>query len=337
MPETWTDVILETGCPELEHLIALRAKGWQDEKLDQAFTRQRYIADNADKNLNMTWYKRSMTVMEEIDNYARCITPTGPLRFLDLGCCPGGFTSYVLERNGMARGLGVSLPVDQGGHVCCLEARARNRFQLYFADVTSFFQLSSSVIAHPRLRPGPPQMKPATFDLVILDGHQLRTQICDYSQPWDIDRLLISQIILALQCVRTGGKMVVKLTHPERVLTAKIIYLLDILSEDLVTFKPETMHTTRGSFYAIATGVGNGAEGAQMQEMIEGLQRAWLETTFGGVEGNGRNADGSDFDFVITTRDLQATYLGRLVELGRDIWNIQAEALDTWFKRQGIL
>lgn len=300
------------------------------------FTRQRHIADNADDKLNKTWYKRSNTVMKEIDDYARCIPPMGSVRFLDLGCCPGGFTSYVLQRNRWARGVGVSLPVDEGGHKFVLGAHLRNRFHLHLADMTSYLQLGPSFSDHPRLRPAPAQMKPASFDLVLLDGHQLRTQKSDYSAPWDIDRLLISQIILAFQSVRTGGNMVVKLTHPERVLTAQILYILDVLSENLATFKPRTMHMTRGSFYAVATGVGKGEEGAKVPEMIRALQELWVETTFGGEEGNGRYIESSDLDFAISTEELKATYLERLIELGKDIWDYQAQSLDKWFLRKGI-
>jgi len=47
----------------------------------------------------------------------------GPLRFLDLGCCPGGFTSYILSNNPSA---GISSEIETGGHRFLLEDRRRS-------------------------------------------------------------------------------------------------------------------------------------------------------------------------------------------------------------------
>ncbi|TFK49425.1 hypothetical protein OE88DRAFT_1646448 [Heliocybe sulcata] len=334
---TLADVIIQRGCPELERLVAVRSKGWKEEKLDQTFARQRHVSDNAEDKRNRDWYKRLNAVMEEIDGYSLCVPVMGSPKFLDLGCCPGGFASYILQRNRLATGVGVSLPVERGGHKFGLQERLRSRFQIHFADITSFQQLSPFFIDHPRLSPAPPQMRPASFDLVLLDGHQLRTDTSDYAAPWDMDRLLISQLILALQSVRTGGSIVFTLAHPERILTAKILYLLHVLSGDVIAIKPRTMHMTRGIFYAVALGVGKGAKGRQMPEMIRGLQDIWAATTFGGEEGKGRFIEGSELDFIIATEELETSHLDWLISVGQPIWDVQAQWLDKWFRSKGVV
>ncbi|TFK49426.1 hypothetical protein OE88DRAFT_1757165 [Heliocybe sulcata] len=317
-----TEAILTRGCPELQRLHELRAVGWQDEKLDHEFVKQRQVADSADGQLSLTWYKRMSQVMQEIDDYTQC--------------CPGGFTSYVLRKNRYAKGVGVSLPAQEGGHALLLDYSLRSRLDLYSADVTGY-QLGPYLIDHPRLSPIPLQLRFTSFGHAFLDGHQLRTQVSDYGAPWDIHRLLLSQLILALRIIRGGGSMVVKLSHPERVLTAQILYMLDILSEKLVIYKPGSMHATRGTFYAVAIGVGNGLEGVRLPQMLRGLQDLWVETTFGGELGQGRYMTPSDLNFAITVEDLEQTYLDRLIELGRNVWDVQAHALHRWFQKKGVI
>lgn len=327
--------ILERGCPELQRLGELRALGWQEDKLDRAFVKQHSVADNADRKLQQYWFHNMKKIMREIDNHTGCI-PFRRLDFLDLGCCPGGFSSYILTKNRKARGIGVSLPVEEGGHESMLENEFQPRFDLYFADITSF-QLGPSTIDHERFWSLPTPISSGRFDLVIVDGHQLRTQVSEYAAPWDIDRLLISQIIIALQTVRPGGTIIIKLTHPESIMTAKVLFLLESLSKRLSTYKPRTMHTKRGSFYAVARGLGKGAQGALLPQMLQALRRVWVEITSGGDEGKGRFLLWEDLDFAITIDDLEGTYLYWLIDLGRDVWKVQGHALKKWFDKMGIL
>ncbi|EPQ53652.1 hypothetical protein GLOTRDRAFT_45291, partial [Gloeophyllum trabeum ATCC 11539] len=305
----------------------------QEDKLDRAFVKQHSVADNADRKLQQYWFHNMKKIMREIDNHTGCI-PFRRLDFLDLGCCPGGFSSYILTKNRKARGIGVSLPVEEGGHESMLENEFQPRFDLYFADITSF-QLGPSTIDHERFWSLPTPISSGRFDLVIVDGHQLRTQVSEYAAPWDIDRLLISQIIIALQTVRPGGTIIIKLTHPESIMTAKVLFLLESLSKRLSTYKPRTMHTKRGSFYAVARGLGK--ESDRLPEVLHALKELWVEMTFGGEEGKGRFLLWGDLDFAVTTEELHRAYLDRLIELGRGVWDAQAQALHAWFKKKGVM
>ena len=42
------------------------------------------------------------------------------LQFMDVCCSPGGFSEYVLESN-QCRGVGLSLPLELGGHVPAID------------------------------------------------------------------------------------------------------------------------------------------------------------------------------------------------------------------------
>lgn len=174
-----------------------------------------------------------------------------------------------------------------------------------------------------------------TFDLVILDGHHLRTNIA--ADPWDIDKLLIAQLIIALESVRHGGTIVIKLTYIERVISAQILYMLDVLSRNVFTMKPRTMHAKRASFYAVAYGFAD-EEGAEesLKQVVIGMRNLWCELTFGGEEGRGRFLCEGDLDFLVTAQELrcgQDGYLDRLVTLGRNVWLVQVIGLNSLMRK----
>jgi hypothetical protein len=96
------------------------------------------------------------------------------------------------------------------------------------------------------------------------------------------------------------------------------------------------MHTLRGTFYAIAQGVGAGTNADRLPAILESLKNLWVELTFGG-EGLGRYMTDDDLDFIVSIEDLIPTYLDRLVELGREVWKIQMNSLKKTFRKRGVM
>lgn len=238
-----------------------------------------------------------------------------------------------------ATGFGVSLPVERGGHGYQLENHLRSRFTLFLSDLTRF-QLGSENIPDSQLAKLPSKIRHGrNFDLIVLDGHHLRTNT--EVEHCEIDHLLISQLLIALQSVRIGGTIVIKLSRFSVIRTVKIIHMLEFLSSKLSVVKPVTMHRTRGSFYAVAKGVGLGPRGQDIGKMVTHLQQLWVnlkydvEINHDGTESNGRFIKPNDLDFIAMTETLRndQEYLDHLVELGRDIWVIQAVALELQLKR----
>ncbi|KAI0771654.1 hypothetical protein BD413DRAFT_613153 [Trametes elegans] len=336
----------------LEDLFALRKKGWEAEQLDTHFVNQRHSADNASEKMNIGWFYQMRAVMRELNEVGDFVSKTHPFEFLDLGCAPGGFSSYVLHKNPRCTGSGISLPSSLGGHAMHLNQRelSAKRFSMIEQDLL-LYDLGRDVPG-PRERSGASQLHPvppaftARFSLVILDGHALRT----YKPAPAIamgghneadkgyrDILLISQFILALSAVRQGGTIVAKLTHVECFPSAHLIYLLDVISDSLILHKPRTIHANRGTFYAIATGIGCGPLASEKERYVDGLRKLWRELKFGGADGRGRSMSLNDLDFVIPADDILGVYVHRLVELGKGVWATQAEALRSWFQRKGIL
>jgi len=261
----------------------------------------------------------------EIDVNLKCVPVQGSLDFMDLGCCPGGFSSYILSKNISANGTGVSLPVDDGGHQFLLEEHHRSRFHLYSTNLT-YYQLGPSIIDDDRLQTIPSQISEHSFDFVLLDGHQLRTQAS--ALPWDSDRLFISQLILGLQSVKERGTIIMKLPMPHKPIAARILYLFHTISSQLLRWKPRSMHANRGTFYMVAKGVGNGQEGPRIPIILQALKNLWVSLTFGGEEGSGRHLISGDLDFLISMDDLVGHHLDWLTKLGTPLWKVQKTALE---------
>jgi hypothetical protein len=174
------------------------------------------------------------------------------------------------------------------------------------------------------LQPFPFHFYSQTFDLVLLDGHALRTATSATARNGAC--LFLSQLIICLQTIAVSGTITMKLSRPERPVTAKILYLLDVLSLRLNTRKPVYIHATRPTFYAVAKGVGYGHQGHQLQEF---LYHIWLHLMNGGPC---RSLEPEDLDFVVTNAALEATYSARLSELSDHIWMVQEENLTGWSK-----
>jgi hypothetical protein len=237
-----------------------------------------------------------------------------------------------LNKNLHSTGVGISLDVESGGHAFLLEEHLRPRLELKLADLTRY-QLGRTFITDPLLQPFPFPFG-QTFDLVLLDGHLLRTS--PSRKCWNGDLLLISQLIICLQTISISGTIVIKLSKPERVVTAKLLYMLDVLSLSLASWKPVSMHAIRPTFYAVAKGVGYGPQGYRLPQLLDGLQGLWMELMCGGPKEEGRPMNGEDLDFVVSDVDLRRTYENRLQQLGHHVWWVQTESLRGWYKADGL-
>lgn len=258
-------------------------------------------------------------------------------------CAPGGFSTHILCGNPDARGVGISLSEYQGGHPLLLSPVYAPRYQYIEQDLLEYdlSSTSDSVSNHPRL----PDTFSNRFQLVLLDGHPLRTyRACEDATDAPIAAsacggiLLVSQLIIALASVQAGGTLVVKLTHIECSPAAPLLYLLDAISDTLVVHKPHTMHASRASFYAVAKGVGAEERAALKDRYLAGLQDLWRELRTGGFDGGPRRLTEGDFDFVVTPEKILDTegYLQRLVELGRPVWATQAQGLRDFLAKNGV-
>ncbi|KAG8746255.1 hypothetical protein FRC10_005504 [Ceratobasidium sp. 414] len=245
--------------------------------------------------------------------------------FLDLGCCPGGFTTYVLSKWPYARGVGVSLPVELGGHSLAVPLEFRNRLEIHWADVT-MFNLA------PALLHGcwdtsiftPCPIPPLAFDFVMVDGHQPPCMtVNDPRGTWSRDRLLLSQLLTALRAVKPTGTLLAKLSLQVSVpLMERVVLALSRLSPAPVrAIKPTSIYATAATFYILIQGLDR-ARCFYMTRVLEGL---WYFMTFGGPTGFGRGLSDSDMDLIAKYPDVLVARKG-LQELFAPIEEVRKAA-----------
>lgn len=230
--------------------------------------------------------------------------------------------------------------MEQGGHPSHLEPHLSDRFETFWADLTNYHLWvcggPEGDLRHSGFVELPEcvRLGRGLFDLVVLGGNHLRTNTSAAS--WDVDRLLISQLIIGLESVRLGGTIIMKLTHIERVSTAQILFMLDVLSSNVSTVKPRSQHVKRATFYAVAKGFGSEEQEGSLKQVILELKKLWYELTFGGEGGQGRFLGLTDLDFLITTEELRGGrdgYLNQLVTLSRNVCQVQIDGLNDLIAR----
>ncbi|RDW71978.1 hypothetical protein BP5796_08012 [Coleophoma crateriformis] len=318
--------------PEYARVADYRARGWQNEKGDEVFKRQREKADTTGPEGEKAIFKIMMDIGEELQAFANIYLPqvvlVRPLIVLDLCMAPGGYSAIAMRYNALAEVYGITLPPQQGGHPVNTDVKARVK-GLKFCDLTMIageFTNQKIPEEHPeyksfnRIRP----FSKHKFDLIFCDGNVLRThQRPEYRKQREIEtlRLNCSQLILALQRVHTHGTLVMLLHKVDYWDSLHLIYSFSKFA-DVSLFKPCRAFKARGSFYMIAKNIR--PEDPAAQEVIRSWKEMWWRATCG---------EGQDLKPVVTEHKKEYVlkvleeFGERFIELARPVWKIQADGL----------
>lgn len=142
----------------------------------------------------------------------------------------------------------------------------------------------------------------------------------EWREDTEATRLLLSQLILSMQRLRSGGTIVVllhKVENWESILTIRAFCGFS----NVQLFKPAKKHSTRSSFYMIAKNIDIQCQAAQ--EALLGWRETWWKVTFGGEKGFGEKLN-PDKDIVVKTLE---EFGDQLIQMAKPIWKIQADAL----------
>ena len=137
--------------------------------------------------------------------------------------------------------------------------------------------------------------------------------------------MLVQMIDVFQDAVFQGGTVVMKLSRPERLVSAQLIWMFDNLAADVRTWKPVCIHATRGTFYLIARGMGFGAKAEMYDQVLTGLRDLWENLTL-----TSRRLQESDLNFIVQKSVLQGSYAVRLRALSAHIWEVQEAAWKGW-------
>lgn len=250
------------------------------------------------------------------------------IQVLDLCMAPGGFSAAVLDLNPTASIHAISLPQQEGGHRVLLHLAPRDsRLRILFTDITMLAaEYGVDLVNIPCDHPDVAKFKPLRayegkqYNLVLCDGQVLRTQKREtYRERHEATRLTNAQLILGLQRIKPGGTLIILLHKLESWDTMMLVREFAAFAT-IDLFKPVKAHAIRSSFYMIAKDVQPQSMEARLA--LKRYRELWHRATFG---------NGGEFGEDEVTEDV-ATVLEefgpRLVELGREVWRLQADALE---------
>jgi 23S rRNA U2552 (ribose-2'-O)-methylase RlmE/FtsJ len=257
------------------------------------------------------------------------LIPGEQIRILETCIAPGGFSAVALQRHPTAAIDGITLGMRDGGHSVHIPYGAHDsRVKIFFADVTMFateFGVTPDNIPaeHPdaatfdHTRP----YEGRAYDLVICDGQVLRTHTRGkHREVGEATRLTNAQLILCLQRIKPGGTMVMLMHKMEAWDTVLLLRTLHKFSK-ITVFKPSKSHAIRSSFYIIAKNIR--PYSAEAKAALKRFRSQWWQLTFG--ERPCRDEEG---DMEGKVDEVVEEFGETLKELGRDVWRIQAEALE---------
>lgn len=127
--------------------------------------------------------------------------------------------------------------------------------------------------------------------------------------------------------------IIVKLPLPHKPIAAQILYMFNAISSRLLRWKPTVLHANRGTFYAVADGVGGDFTGILLSNYVRELQNLWFSLMYGGEDGAGRSMTIEDLDFIVPVDLIIDHHLDWLAKFGNPLWHVQANALERLYKK----
>ncbi|KAI1752769.1 hypothetical protein F4782DRAFT_499979 [Xylaria castorea] len=315
--------------PEFRALTEAREKGWKNPAGDEYFAKQRHQADNSNDKQALYFFEMMKTVGREIHRVTGVFnTKTldgGPPRILDMCMAPGAFLHLAMEHNPEAHAQAFSLPLGKGGHKVFIQPH--RHITINFADITMLgadMGLDAIPQEHPEAQDFLPRSLSLedTYDLVICDGQVLRTHHrAAYRENREAARLTFTQLAIALEHVKPGGTMLVLLHKVESWRCVLILRAFCGFSS-VRLFKQRSAHAKRSSCYMVASNIQSRHEDAV--RAVGTWKMLWKAATFDTEEEFCRLSLSLEPD----VKEVIDDFGPRLVQLGRKVWETQANALE---------
>ncbi|EXJ89652.1 hypothetical protein A1O3_02719 [Capronia epimyces CBS 606.96] len=168
-----------------------------------------------------------------------------------------------------------------------------------------------------------------SFDLVFCDGQVLRTHAPyrdERRERVEARRLACSQMILALQRIRDQGTLIMLLHKVESWHTLQTLYAFSTFST-VRLYKPTKFHTTRSSFYLIATDVRPTCPAAK--SALATWRALWKDATININPHAAHTHEDSDSDSELSARvnGVLERFGPTVIQLAEPIWCLQRDAL----------
>lgn len=228
-------------------------------------------ANNVDKKVGTKFADQFYVCMDDINETAGSLLTNDSVKaYLDLGCSPGGFSTWVMANNRECRqsllhgyprlfantlgrtadslGLGITLPEEKGG--LPLVSHPDGDYQVSFLDITQLDEARKIITTrHPKgvdLVMAACIYRDTETALPRVDG---KPPIESRTPPGARTILSLSQIILALDHLQDEGHFVFVLSNKPDPATIQVLVFLRSLFKSIVPCKGKNLHGIRSSFY----------------------------------------------------------------------------------------
>lgn len=219
---------------------------WNLETSELLKQRHKVLRDTPPQNLSIH-FAAYVTLFEELFDKMKLKLGNG-FSFLDIGCAPGGFSYFLLNRTGCSRGCGITLSRGKGG----------------FPMLIDGFPLNYEVYEYDLLSNDPNPARLGLFQIVSADAQYL---VARKRKHWYSGvkfqcvaaarvALLVKQFLIGLTALDTGGTFIWRSFAHNYLQDAqfKLFALIIDLFDSVRPFKSEFVHSVDLSFYCVCTG-----------------------------------------------------------------------------------
>lgn len=324
----------------------ISATVWNDSLASVHFDMERNSADHSTNEDGERHFNLMRKIGDEMQRETRALNLQQPgAEVLDLCMAPGGYTASVCKYSPQAHVSAITLPEYQGGCHVFVRHGSGTRVELMQADITMFaaeFGVteipSDSQLDAAKFSFNRPFLK--QFDLIFCDGHVARTQeVLSHTRATEVSRLTCSQLIFAMERIKSGGTLIILLHGADLYHNVKLIRFFDKVSR-IQLFKPVKGHAKKSSFYLVAKDMQPGRMVARAA--VSKWKQIWKDATFPSTAGptsDGNHAqDGAEVLLKQAGREKDSDQLigsfgERLIKLAEPLWETQKNALQALMKR----
>lgn len=196
-----------------------------------------------------TFINRSAVKLADLDSIYQLCEEGDNLTFADVCGGPGGFAEYLCwrYRDRHVRGWGITLKGPQDYQLAEIESAAESFTTSHGLDGSGDIYSLSNVKHFVK---NVLQENSGKVQLVVCDGG-LSVVGDELNQEFHVRQLLVSQVLIMLQLVKTGGSCVLKtfdLLHP---VSVELIYLAHLMFERISIIKPFTSRPANAERYVV--------------------------------------------------------------------------------------
>ncbi|KAJ5793288.1 uncharacterized protein N7503_009266 [Penicillium pulvis] len=323
----WVDFV--SSSQTYRRLRGLKERGWKNQDGDRFFEERRKTASNPTQSKKESFYQMTCHIgsglAEGTDIFK--LKPPG-LKVLDLCMAPGGFTTAAADNLLEPLIDGITLPPQIGDY----EVLAKRHCQrIIYADITMYLTEMGYEGTIPNGHPDANHFDTSrplldnTYDIVICGGAVGRDHPREeYRQDCEGTRLTVSQMVFAMNHLKTGGSMVLLLHRVEAWDTVCILHAFNQFSE-IQLYKHPKCHAIKSSFYLVAKNVD--LEHPVAKQSVSHWRNLWGYLTFKEFEDvplPDSKLDGSDVAFVQSMID---DFGPQFQKIAQPVWKCQAKAL----------